>query len=75
MLECAGDAVQRSTFAFRGVSDTIELIGQLDATHDVEVRVHGTAIVSDAAIIVYGTTEVSAGMVFNPPAELLDQLF
>lgn len=73
-LEPAGDAVQRITFAFRGVSDTIELIGELDATHDVEVRVHGTAIVSDAAIMVYDTTEVPAGMVFNPPAELLDEL-
>lgn len=73
-LEPAGDAVQRITFAFRGLSDTIELVGDLEATHDVEVRVHGTAIVSDAAIIVYDTTEVPAGMVFNPPAELLDEL-
>lgn len=73
-LESAGDAVQRITFAFRGLSDTIELIGELDATHDVEVRVHGTAIVSDAAIMVYDTTEVPAGMVFNPPTEVLDEL-
>lgn len=73
-LEPAGDAVQRITFAFEGLSDTIEFIGELDATHQVEVRVHGTAIVSDAALIVYDTTEVPAGMVFNPPAELLDQV-
>lgn len=73
-LEPAGDAVQRITFAFEGLSDTIELIGELDATHEVEVRVHGTAIVSDAAVFVYDTTEVPAGMVFNPPAALLDQL-
>lgn len=73
-LEPAGDAVQRITFAFRDVSDVIELLGDLDATHDVEVRVHGLAIISDAAAFVYDTTEVPAGMVFNPPAELLDQI-
>jgi hypothetical protein len=73
-LEPAGDAVQRITFAFRGLSDTIELISDLDATHDVEVRVHGTAIVSDVAVMVYDTTEVPAGMVFNPPADVLDEL-
>lgn len=73
-LEPAGDAVQRITFAFQHLSETIELIGELDATHDVEVRVHGTAIISDAAIMVYDTTEVPAGMVFNPPAEVLAEL-
>lgn len=73
-LEPAGDAVQRITFAFRGLSDIIEQLGELDATHDVEVRAHGTAIISDAAIMVYDTTEVPAGMVFNPPAEVLDEL-
>lgn len=73
-LEPAGDAVQRITFAFRGLSETIDIIGDLDTSHDVEVRVHGTTIVSDAAIMVYDTTEVPAGMVFNPPAELLAEL-
>lgn len=73
-LEPAGDAVQRITFAFRGISNTLELIGDIDATHDVEVRVHGMTIISDAAIMVYDTTEVPAGMVFNPPAELLAEL-
>lgn len=73
-LEPAGDAVQRITFAFRDVADMIELIGGLDEEHEVEVRVHGTTIVSDAAIFVYDTTEVPAGMVFNPPADLLAQI-
>lgn len=73
-LEPAGDAVQRITFAFEDLSDTIELVGELDATHEVEVRVHGTTIVSDAAVMVYDTTEVPAGMVFNPPAEQLAEL-
>lgn len=73
-LEPAGDAVQRITFAFQGLSDTIDLIGDLDGAHDVEVRVHGLAIISDAAVFVYDTTEVPAGMVFNPPAEVLDEL-
>lgn len=73
-LEPAGEAVQRITFAFEGLSDTIELIGELDTAHDVEVRVHGTTIVSDTAIFVYDTTEVPAGMVFNPPAEMLAEL-
>lgn len=73
-LEPAGDAVQRISFAFRDVSDVLELLGDLGDEHTVEVRVHGTAIVSDVAAIVYDTTEVPAGMVFNPPTELLDQV-
>lgn len=73
-LEDAGDAVQRITFAFRDVSSTIELIGELDGEHEVEVRVHGLAIISDAAVVVYDTTEVPGGLVFNPPADLLAQV-
>ena len=73
-LEPAGEALQRITFAFRDVSDVIELVGDLEGEHAVEIRVHGTTIISDAALIVYDTTEVPAGMVFNPPAEVLDQV-
>ncbi len=73
-LEDAGDAVQRITFAFRDVSTIMAMVGSLDGAHEVEVRVHDLAIISDAAVMVYDTTEVPAGMVFNPPAELLAEV-
>ncbi len=76
-MEVAGDAVRRIRFAFTGLADTIEefhdfgAVGPLGGGHDVKLTVHGTGIASDAAVWVYDTTEVPAGMVVNPPADLL----
>lgn len=79
-MEVAGDAVRRLRFAFTGLADLIDqyhgfgLVEALGAGHDLKLTVHGTGIASDAAVWVYDTTEVPAGMVVNPPAEVLDQV-
>lgn len=76
-MQTAGDAVQRIRFAFTGVADQIdlfhsyELVNALADSHDVKITVHGTGIATNGAVWVYDTTEVPAGMVINPPAELL----
>ncbi len=76
-METAGDAVQRIRFAFTDVAASIEqfhefdLVRALADSHDVELRVHGTGIATNGAVYVYDTTEVPAGMVINPSAELL----
>ncbi len=74
-METAGDAVQRIRFAFTDLSDISELYGiDLAASHDVELRVHGTGAATSGAVFVYDSTEVPAGMVINPPAALLAEL-
>lgn len=79
-METAGDAVQRIRFKFTGLDSTIEqfasfdMVNALGSSHDVKLTVHGTGIATSGAVFVYDTTEVPAGMVINPPAELLEQV-
>lgn len=79
-METAGDAVQRIRFSFTGLADQIDLfhsfslVNALGTSHDVKLTVHGTGIGTSGAVFVYDTTEVPAGMVINPPAEVLDQV-
>lgn len=79
-METAGDAVQRIRFSFTGLAGLIDqyhsfdLVNALGSSHEVKLTVHGTGIGTNGAIFVYDTTEVPAGMVINPPAELLEQV-
>ena len=73
-LEPAGEAAERIRFVFRDVMDVLPLLGDVEGEHTVEVRTHGTGIGSDAAIVVYDTTEVPSGMVINAPAELIAEV-
>lgn len=78
-LQPAGQAAERITFAFRDLAESMQLFARfggldLTGTNTIEVRTHGTGIASDAAVVVYDTTEVPAGLVFNAPAELLEQV-
>ena len=79
-METAGDAVQRIRFAFTGLVERIEdlhdleLVEALDAEHELRLTVHGTGVATNGAVFVYDTTEVPAGMVINPPQELLAEL-
>lgn len=79
-METAGDAVQRIRFSFTGLADLIEqyhdfdLVNALGTQHEVKLTVHGTGIGTNGAVFVYDTTEVPAGMVLNPPAELLAEI-
>lgn len=79
-METAGDAVQRIRFSFTDLADLIEqyhefeLVNALGTTHEVKLTVHGTGIATSGAVFVYDTTEVPAGMVINPPAEVLAQV-
>ena len=78
-LHPAGEAAERVTFAFRNLAATLagfEKFTQvpLDGTHTVEVWTHGTGIGSDAAVVVYDTTEVPSGLVFNAPADILAEV-
>lgn len=74
LLEPAGDAAERIRFVFRDVMQVLPLLGDVEGEHTVEVRTHGTGIGSDAAIVVYDTTEVPSGMVINAPAELIAEV-
>lgn len=78
-LEPAGEAAERITFAFRNLAALLDQYAEftgvsLDGEHTVEIRTHGTGIGSDAAVVVYDTTEVPSGMVFNAPADVLDEV-
>lgn len=73
-LEPAGEAAEKITFVFRDVMEVLPLLGDVEGKHTVEVRTHGTGIGSDAAIVVYDTTEVPSGMVINAPAELIAEV-
>lgn len=79
-METAGSAVQRIRFSFTGLAGLIEqyhgfgLVNALGTSHDVKLTVHGTGIASSGAVYVYDTTEVPAGMVINPPAEVLAEV-
>lgn len=79
-METAGDAVQRIRFSFTGLADLIDQfhgfdqVNALDASHDLKLTVHGTGIGTNGAVFVYDTTEVPAGMVINPPDEVLAQV-
>jgi hypothetical protein len=79
-METAGDAVQRIRFAFTDVAASIEqfhefdLVNALSESHDVTITVHGTGIATNGAVFVYDTTEVPAGMVINPSADLLAEI-
>ena len=72
-LHPAGDAAERITFAFRDLMQILPMLtDDINGEHTIEVRTHGTGIGSDAAVVVYDTTEVPAGMIFNAPADVLE---
>lgn len=73
-LQSAGNAAQRVTFVFRDVIDILKLIGDVEGEHTVEVRARGTGFGSDSHVVVYDTTEVPSGLVFNAPADLIAEI-
>lgn len=75
-LESGGDAVKRVRFTFANLYATAERRGLTgdDGPLPLRLEVVGTGIASNGAVWVYDTTEVPAGMIFNPTAEDLDDL-
>ncbi len=65
-LAPAGDAVLSTGFAVTNVEAALLRKGiDPEAQHEITVAVTGYAIATTSAVLVYDTTEVPAGMVFN----------
>jgi hypothetical protein len=67
-LEPGGDAVLMTGFVLTGIHDAMTLMGLEtgdDVEHDLRLQIVPYAIATTTAILVYDTSEVPSGMVFN----------
>lgn len=72
-METAGSAVRRIRFGWRDILTKMENRGMDPAAeHEIRLVVHGTGIATSAAVFVYDTTEVPAGMLVNVDPSSLD---